>query len=70
MNVYQASEVAQEWVKNNIQENATNATGVIGIFNGRVLKFNSIAQANKLGMDGFIFSYVYRDGEVTVNPEN
>lgn len=45
-------------------------TGVVAIKDDDILVFRSVSQATLIASDGYVFSYIYRNGDIEITPEN
>lgn len=69
MTVYEASRVIKTHLKQIIPDSTVQTSGVIGLCKGEILKFKSVQQAIHLnGGNGYIFEYLYRNGEIELTP--
>jgi len=72
MDIFQATKVVRQQILSSINvETTVQKTGVVAYGSGELLHFKTEAQAiNATGGSGYIFSYIYRGGQVELTPVN
>ena len=69
--VFEASKKVKSFILGSIDETSTvQKTGVVAIKGDDILVFNSVSQACNSASDGYVFSYIYRNGNIELKPEN
>ena len=70
-NIYEVAGLVEDHIRKNlISENDVQRTGVIGYDVGRFLEFESKTQAINNGSSGFLFTWIFRNGNVALKPLN
>lgn len=69
MNVYEATKEVRKFILNSVDENIVQTNGVVGYYQGEIIKFRSKQEASILdGGNGYLFEYIYRNGQVEITP--
>lgn len=70
MDIFEATKAVRQHIINSINpETLVQKTGVIAYGKGEFLHFKSENEAiNLTGGNGYVFSYIYRNGQVELKP--
>ena len=69
MDIFEAAKKVQDHVLTSINETTIQTNGVVAIKGNIILHFNSETEALVLnGGVGYVFKYLYRNGQVEVTP--
>jgi len=69
--IFKAAEIVKSYLLASIDKTTiVQKTGFVSIKDDSILFFDSIAQARDLANDGWIFSFIYRNGNIEIKPGN
>ena len=69
--IFEASKKVKSFIMKQIDRTTTvQTTGVVAIKDDDILVFRSVSQATLIASDGYVFSYIYRNGDIEITPEN
>lgn len=69
--IFEASKKVKAFILNGINPNTVvQKSGVVAIQFDDILVFHSVDQAIRNAPDAYIFSYIYRNGDVELIPES